>query len=326
MKSFHRKKSLIWEMKFGYQQPSHTFEGKRTIFETLVDIVKRCEDQGYDSFWIMDHLLQIDLAGSLEEPIMESYTTLSALAAVTHKIKLGALCTCNFFRNPALLAKMGATIDQISNGRFWLGLGAGWFEDEAKRYGYKFENNKLRLQMLEESLQIINKAWTEENPSFQGRYYSIENFVLTPKPIQKPRPKILVGGGGERVTLKLVAKYADACNLFSGGEELQRKLDVLKNYCSEFGRDYSELFKTKLATVMFVKSKEEGTKKIEEFGRAWMSMESYLDTFLLGNPSEISNRVSKLAEIGIDYLTINFRGKYDPNDQQTFAREVMTRF
>jgi alkanesulfonate monooxygenase SsuD/methylene tetrahydromethanopterin reductase-like flavin-dependent oxidoreductase (luciferase family) len=121
------------KMKFGYQQPSHTFKEVIgiTIFDHLSRIAKKCEDQGYDSFWIMDHLIQIGLVGKHEEPIMESYTTLSALAPLTQKIKLGALTTCNFFRNPSLLAKMGATIDQISKGRFWLGLGAGWFQDEA---------------------------------------------------------------------------------------------------------------------------------------------------------------------------------------------------
>lgn len=313
-------------MKFGYQQPSHAFEGNRTIFESLVDIVKSCQDEGYDSFWIMDHLIQIGMIGQPEEPIMESCTTLSALAPLTHEIKLGALCTCNFFRNPALLAKMGATIDQISKGRFWLGLGAGWFEDEAKRYGYKFESNKVRLQMLEESLQIVNKAWTEDNPSFQGRYYSINKLLLNPKPFQKPRPKILVGGDGEHVTLRLVARYADACNLFSGGEELRHKLDLLKSYCREIGRDYSGLLKTKLATVMFASSKEDAAKKIEQFRRPWMSLESYLNSFLLGTPSEISNQVSKLAADGIDYLIINFRGKYDPNNHDTFAKDVISRF
>ncbi len=313
-------------MKFGYQQPSHTFEGKKTIFEELTDVVQRCEEQGYDSFWIMDHLIQIGLVGKYEEPIMESYTTLSALASLTQKIKLGALATCNFFRNPALLAKMGATVDQISKGRFWLGLGAGWFEDEAKRYGYKFEDNKTRLAMLEESLQIIQKAWTEDNPSFHGKYYSIENFILNPKPVQKPRPKILVGGEGEKITLKLVARYADACNIFSGGQELRYKLDLLKKYCKDLGRDYSTILKTRLATVMFAATKEDAVKEIEQFRRPWMDRESFINLYLLGNPTEISNQVSALLDLGIEYLIINFRGKYNRDNQKIFSKSVMSRF
>jgi F420-dependent oxidoreductase-like protein len=318
-------------MKFGYQQPSHTFDGlegnnSTTIFEKLSTIARRCEDEGYDSFWIMDHLIQIELVGKYEEPIMESYTTLSALAPLTNKIKLGALTTCNLFRNPALLAKMGATIDQISKGRFWLGLGAGWFEEEAKRYGYNFEDNKTRLRMLEESLQIIEKAWTEDYPSFHGRYYSIENLILNPKPIQKPRPRILVGGGGERTTLRLVAKYADACNLFPSGKELQEKLEALKKHCEQVGRDYSKILKSKLASVMFGRDREDAMRKIKATKPPSIDIGSYADSFLLGSASEISEQVSHLVDQGIDYLIVNFRGKYDPNDHEVFARDVISRF
>jgi F420-dependent oxidoreductase-like protein len=315
-------------MKFGYQQPSHTFgemHGK-TIFEQLSHVAKKSEDHGYDSFWIMDHLTQIEFVGKAEEPIMESYTTLSALAALTDRIKLGALTTSNLFRNPALLAKMGATIDQISRGRFWLGLGAGWFQEEAKRYGYNFGNNRRRLEMLEESLQIIEKAWTEEYPSFHGKYYSIEKLILNPKPIQKPRPKILVGGGGEKVTLKLVAKYADACNLFPSGRELQEKLNALRKHCNDVGRDFSTILKTKLASVMFGRNMEDAMRKIEQLKPASMDLESYVSSFLFGNAQEISGQISSLADAGIDYLIVNFRGKYDPNNVEFFARDIMSRF
>ena len=322
-------------MKFGYQQASHTFDTSNastigskpsTIFQTLKQIARECEDQGYDSFWVMDHLLQIELAGRRDEPIMEAYTTLAALSAVTDKIKLGTLCTCVFFRNPAMLAKMGASIDQISNGRFWLGIGAGWYREEAKQYGYVFENDMERLCMLEESLQILEKAWTEENPTFHGRYYSIENFTLSPKPVQKPRPPILVGGGGEKVTLKLVAKYADACNLFPKGEELKRKLDALKEHCKSCGRDYRTILKTKLASVMFGRDKEDAMRKLDLYRPSWLDLENYSSSFLYGNQADIAKQVEELQEIGIEYLILNFRGKYDPEDKFSFSRDVMTSF
>jgi F420-dependent oxidoreductase-like protein len=274
----------------------------------------------------MDHLLQIGFVGSSTDPIMESYTTLSALAAVTTKIKLGALCTCNFFRNPGLLAKIGATIDQISEGRFWLGLGAGWFEEEAKRYGYDFQTDQVRLAMLEEAVQIVDMAWTKENPTFHGKYYTIENFVVSPKPVQKPRPPILIGGEGEKITLKLVAKYADACNLFSCGEELRHKLEVLKEHCKILGRDYSKILKTKLASVMFAENNDEARKKIEPFKPSWLDMNSYSKGFLLGSLREISDQVGELSEMGVDYLIINFRGKYDPNDKLAFSKDIMSQF
>ena len=274
----------------------------------------------------MDHLVQIDLYGSSRDPIMEAHTTLSALAPLTQKIKLGALCTCNFFRSPALLAKMGATLDQISKGRFWLGIGAGWYEDEARRYGYEFHDAKTRLDMLEESVKIIDKIWTEEAVSFKGKYYTVNDLTVFPRPIQKPRPKILIGGEGEKITLKLVAKYGDACNFFATGELLEHKLTVLKNHCKAVSRDYTSILKTKLTSVMFANTKEEALKKIEPFKPSWLDIKSYNQNFLYGNPSEISNQVSDLNEMGIDYLIVNFRNPYEPNDTLRFSQDVMSRF
>ena len=285
-----------------------------------------CEELGYDSFWIMDHMLQIEFVGGQEEPIMEAYTTLAALAAITHTIKLGALATCNFFRNPALVAKMGATIDQISNGRFWLGIGAGWFKEEASQYGFTFKSDRERLLMLEESLQIIQKAWTEKNPTFHGKYYNIENYTLNPKPVQKPRPPILIGGGGERVTLKLVAQYGDACNLFPKGKELAKKLESLKRHCKTVKRDYSSILKTKLASVTFGRNKEDAIKKIEKYRPHSLNLKTYSDSFILGSPTDILEQIEELKEMGIDYLIVNFRGQYDPKDKLTFSKQVMSRF
>ena len=285
-----------------------------------------CENLGYDSFWIMDHLVQIELVGRMEDPIMEAYTTLASLAPLTSKIKLGVLATCNFFRSPSLLAKMGATIDQISNGRFWLGIGAGWFEEEATNYGFDFQNDKVRLGMLEESLQIIRMAWTEESPSFHGRYYSVKNLILNPKPVQKPRPPILVGGGGEKITLRLVAKYADACNLFPKGEELKRKLMALKKHCQQEGRDYSRILKTKLASVSLAKNMEDGLKRLDRLRPPHIDLKTYSSSFLYGNPGQIAEQVEELRNIGIEYLIVNFRGKYDPEDKEVFSKQVMSRF
>lgn len=274
----------------------------------------------------MDHLVQIELAGRMKDPIMEAYTTLASLAPLTSKIKLGVLATCNFFRNPSLLAKMGATIDQISNGRFWLGIGAGWFEEEAESYGFDFQSDKVRLGMLEESLQIITMAWTEKNPSFHGRYYSIKNLILNPKPIQKPRPPILVGGGGEKITLRLVAKYADACNLFPKGEELERKLKVLKKHCEQEGRDYTRILKTKLASVCIAKNMEDGLKRLDRLRPPRIDLKTYSSSFLYGNAKQIADQVEELRNMGIDYLIVNFRGKYDPKDKEAFSKLVMSRF
>ncbi len=274
----------------------------------------------------MDHLTQIELVGKDDEPILEPYTTLGGLSSYTSKIKLGVLCTCNFFRSPALLAKMGATLDQISKGRFWLGLGAGWFMREAIQYGFSFRNARTRLGMLEESLQIIKMAWTKERPTFHGKYYKIENLVLSPKPIQKPHPPILIGGGGEKITLMLVAKYGDACNLFPKGDELSRKLGVLKKHCRSVGRDYSKILKTKLASIMFGSDKQDALRKLDRYRPSWLDLGSYSSSYLYGSPKEIVNQVEELKDLGIDYLIVNFRGMYDPANKRRFASEITSAF
>lgn len=313
-------------MKFGFQQPSHTFLNARNLYRELRQIALEAEEQGYDSFWIMDHLLQIANVGKITEPILEPYLALAGLAECTDKIKIGPLCTCNIFRNPALLAKMGATIDHVSNGRFWLGMGAGWFEEEARMYGFDFTSDLERLEMLEESLQIIRKAWTQKKVTFHGKYYSVTKLIVEPKPIQKPRPPILVGGEGKRITLKLVAKYADACNLFSKGSKLVEILDALKQHCKNIKRPYSSILKTKLATVSFGRDQEEGLKKILPFKPRYVSRSNFERSAILGQPRHIIKEIEELKEIGIEYLIINFRGKYNPKNKKDFAEKVMSVF
>ncbi|MDG6999763.1 MAG: LLM class F420-dependent oxidoreductase, partial [Nitrososphaerota archaeon] len=273
-------------MKFGYQQPAHLF-GAGDIFSKLSEIAAECEELEYDSFWIMDHLVQIAFAGGVTDPILEPYTALSAIASRTNKIRLGALCTCNFFRSPSLLAKMAATLDHISRGRFWMGIGAGWFEEEARMYGYQFPNAEERLGMLGESLQILKQSWTQDSTTFHGKYYRVNDLTLEPKPVQKPHPPILVGGGGEKITLRLVARYADACNLFPKGEELERKLSVLKKYCKSEGRSYDSILKTKLSTVFFGEDREDALKKALKHKPRKMNVKHYTSSITLGSRKDI---------------------------------------
>jgi F420-dependent oxidoreductase-like protein len=313
-------------MKFGYQQPSHTFEGARNgVFQKLISIARECEDHGYDSFWLMDHLVQISLVGKIAEPILEPYTALSGVAALTDKIKIGTLCTNNILRNPALVAKMGATVDHVSNGRFWLGIGAGWFRGEASMYGYKFPDAKMRLEMLEESLKIISRAWKDNKFSFSGKYYHIKDLLCEPKPLQKPHPPILVGGGGKKITLKLVAKYADACNLFPKGKELQEELDALKEHCKRVGRQYSSILKTKLATVFFGEDTESAARRSMVYKPKGLSRSDFLTSAFLGRPRDVIREIEEIREQGIEYLIINFRGKYRTRDKLDFNR-IMTVF
>jgi F420-dependent oxidoreductase-like protein len=306
-------------LKFGYQQPSHTFEGKKNLFNELRKIAIQCEDLGYDSFWIMDHLTQIELVGKISEPILEPYTAISGLAASTSRIRLGVLCTCNFFRNPALLAKMGAVIDHISSGRFNLGIGAGWFQKEATMYGYSFLKDKERLAMLEESLQIIKRAWTLNRSTFHGKYYDVEDLVSEPKPLQKPHPSILIGGGGEKITLRLVAKYGDACNLFEKGSALKKKLDVLKEHCTAEDRPYNSILKTKLATVFFGVDMKDALRKSLAFKPKWMTTEDFAQSAIFGSSKDVMREIEELKQLGIEYLIVNFRGRYEARANKRFA-------
>lgn len=295
-------------------------------FVKLAEIARDCEEQGYDSFWLMDHLIQIPRVGRLTDPILEPYTALSGIASITNKIRLGTLCTCNLFRSPPLLAKMGATLDHVSNGRFWLGIGAGWFREEASMYGYEFPNALTRLQMLEESLRIIIRAWRYKRFSFHGKFYDLEDLVSEPKPVQNPRPPILVGGDGKKITLRLVAKYADACNLTPSGDELQEELDALKEHCKNVGRRYASVLKTKLVTVSFGEDVDSGRKRSLAYKPRGMPQNEYWSSILAGRPKDMINEIEKFHQQGIEYFIINFRGRYNPKDKHMFAEKVMSVF
>jgi F420-dependent oxidoreductase-like protein len=230
----------------------------------LKNLVTRVETLGFDSFWVMDHFHQIPLVGKEDEPMLESWTTISVLAGVTSKIRLGTMMTGIIYRNPSILAKIGATLDVLSKGRLFMGIGAAWNEEESIAYGIPFPSTKERFLRLEEATQIIRKMWTDDpSTSFNGKYYQIKNAYCNPKPVQKPSPPIMIGGAGERQTLRIVAKYGDACNLPSFGsvETVKSKLSILKEHCKSIGRDYDSILKTKLGRVVIEDDRELARKR-----------------------------------------------------------------
>jgi F420-dependent oxidoreductase-like protein len=236
--------------RLGLQIPNFTFPGVRDadLFETVAGIATTAESNGFDSVWVMDHLYQIEMVGPKEDPMLEAYTLLAALAARTKTASLGTMVTGVTYRNPALLAKIVTTLDVISAGRAILGIGAAWNDDEHAGYGYGFPPAGERLDRLEEALQITRAMFTEQTPSFHGRHYRIDSVLNNPKPIRGRIP-ILIGGGGEKRTLRLVAQYGDACNLFGDPDAVRHKLDVLERHCADVGRDPAEITKTILLTV-----------------------------------------------------------------------------
>lgn len=239
-------------MRIGLQIPSFTWQGGTAVIgPKLAEIARTAEDAGFYSLWVMDHFFQIRGVGQPEEPMMESYSTLGFMAGLTKRVKLGTMVTGVVYRYPGILVKTATTLDVLSGGRAYLGIGAAWFEREALGLGVPFPPIKERFERLEETLQIAKQMWSGKVAAYQGKHYHLAETLTSPQPLSKPHPPILIGGMGERKTLRLVAQYADGCNLFArvGVDTLQHKLDVLRRHCDQVGRSYDEIEKTALNTA-----------------------------------------------------------------------------
>ena len=233
-------------MKVGVRITKFNFPGNNgEIGRRVKEIATNAEVVGFNSIWVMDHFLQIKFLGEPEERMLEAYSTLGYLAGITNKIHLGALVTGVIYREPAVLIKAVTALDVLSGGRAYFGIGAGWFDYEAKALGLLDPLTSNRFTRLEETIMIAKQMWSGEEKPFDGKIYHLGKTISNPQPIQKPHPPILIGGGGEQKTLKFVAKYGDACNLFGDDlEVLKRKIEVLKQHCKELGRPYDEIEKT----------------------------------------------------------------------------------
>jgi F420-dependent oxidoreductase-like protein len=279
----------------------------------------------------MDHFHQIPFIGKPEEPMLEGWTTISVLAGITTKIKLGTLVTGIIYRHPSVLAKIAATLDVLSKGRLFMGIGASYFEGESSAYGItstdSFPSNQERLLRLEEAIQVIRKMWTEEpTASFQGKYYQIHNAYCNPKPIQKPSPPILIGGSGERKTLKIVAKYADACNLFGSAETIKRKLSILKEHCKSVGRDYDSILKTKLDLVVIDDSEDMARKRAQQFYIGIPEQQIRDREFAMyGTPEDVSRQIDLLEEVGIQYLIVHVEPSRELEALEIFVNDIITK-
>src|SRR5512142_2775069 len=251
-------------MRIGLQVPNFTYPaGPGHLREDLAAIARAADEAGFYSLWVMDHFFQIGNRdrrsglGPPEEEMLESYSALSYFAGLTQRVKLGTLVTGVVYRYPGILIKTVTTLDVLSGGRAYFGVGAAWNEVESRGLGVPFPPPKERLERLEETLQIARQMWSGSEEPYNGKYYHLERTLCSPQPLSKPHPPIMVGGGGEKKTLRLVAQYADACNLFAraGEEALLHKLDVLKRHCDEVGRDYSAIERTTLNTVWIAPDK-----------------------------------------------------------------------
>jgi F420-dependent oxidoreductase-like protein len=320
-------------MQFGLQHPNFNFDydgqsnngDTSQIADSLKNLITKAENIGFDSFWVMDHFHQIQFVGRPEEPMLEGWTIISMLAGITTKIKLGTLVTGIIYRYPSVLAKVAATLDVLSKGRLYMGIGAGWNEQESLAYGISFPSNQERMLMLEEAIQIIRKMWTEEPyASFNGKYYQIHNAYCNPKPIQKPSPPILVGGSGERKTLKIVAKHADACNLFGSPETVRKKLDILKEHCKTVGRDYDSILKTKLGAIIIDDNSDMVKNRVRETFRG-IPEEQIKEFVIYGTPEDVLIQIEILEQVGIQYLIVDLEPSREVEALDTFANKVINK-
>jgi F420-dependent oxidoreductase-like protein len=281
-------------MRVGLQVPNLTFPGGAArLGQDLARVAVDAEAAGFDSLWVMDHFFQIEFVGPAENDMLEGYTTLAYFAALTKKIKLGTMVTGVTYRHPGVLLKTMTTLDVLSGGRAYLGIGAAWFEREHLALGVPYPPLAERFERLEETLQIAQQMWSPNNGPFQGKHYQLAETLCVPQPLTQPHPPILIGGMGEQKTLRLVARYAQACNLFqfAGVEALRHKLSVLRQHCQDIGRDYSDIEKTTLGQVD-VKEPNKFLEELHQLG------EIGIDSALFGVGDPTDPQVMKvLAEV-----------------------------
>jgi F420-dependent oxidoreductase-like protein len=302
--------------RFGLQIPSFTYGDQAGddagLFEQVVAIAVTAEEAGFDSLWVMDHLFQIPGIGEVDEPMFEAYTLLGALAARTRRARLGAMVTGVTYRNPALLAKEVTTLDVLSGGRAVLGIGAAWFEAEHQALGFAFPPLTERFDRLEEALIICRAMFTEDAPSFAGRFYRIEGAINRPRPVRSGGPPILIGGGGERRTLRLVAEHADACNLFGDARTMRHKLDVLARHCEDVGRDPATITKTRLGTLVIGATAAAASRKADQLRAARRMDEGMFNAMVTaGDPDAVAEQVDALLATGLDGLVFNLPDAHD---------------
>lgn len=304
---------------------------ERQTYEEILGDALHLETLGYDSVWISDHVY--GMYENPGDPRYECWTTMSALAANTSTIRLGQLVLCNPFRHPPLLAKMAATLDSISGGRLVLGLGTGWHEGEFKAYGYTLESPAARVRRLDEAARIIKLMWTEEAPSFQGRYYSIDGAYCSPRPVQRPHPPLMLAGGGEKLTLRTVASHADISNYaawMGTPEAFRAKSETLDAHCRRVGRDPGEITRSWACYALISGDRV----------KAEMSMDGYTQSMqarygnaardrrppLAGTPDQITGQVQRYIEAGVSLFIVRFMGDSFQEEAKLFAEEVVPSF
>jgi len=307
-------------IRFGIQAPP-----QNVTWEELRGVWKLIDSLGYDTAWNFDHFFPIlsDPTG----PCLEGWVSLTALAAETSNVKLGTLVTGNTYRNPAVLAKMAATLDHTSGGRLILGVGAGWFEMEHEAYDIPFYTVGERIRRLDEACEIINRLFTEKQVTFEGRYYTIKDAYCEPKPVQQPRPQMMIGGGGEKLTLKVVAKHADIWNTFGSPEVFGHKMGILGEHCAAVGRNFDDIEISWSGLTRVTSSKEERDATINAIAQAFGAPPEQVEPgLLIGSTEEIRDRMAKYVETGVSHFIFLLSAPFDQNTIRRIAEDVIPAF
>jgi len=316
-------------MHFGLQLPSFTFQGvpDNRMFERIAETAVAAEESRFDSFWVMDHYHQIANIGPETEPMLEAYTLLGGVAARTSRIQLGAMVTGVTYRNPAFLAKVVTTLDIVSSGRAILGIGAAWNEDESRAYGYEWPTTAERFERLEDALQICRAMFTNPQTTFKGTHHHVEGAYNVPQSVRRGGPPILIGGGGERKTLRLVATYADMWNGFGDPETIRHKVEVLAEHCRDIGRDPSQIVKTRLGTLIVASTKEEAERRKNDWQREKGVDDASLAMRLIwGDPGMVGDAAQRFVDAGLDGLIFNMPTGSAPEDVALAGRTLTERF
>ena len=311
-------------MKFGVQatQAGASWDELLSLWQELDG------DSNFDHLWLMDHFVTgMGAAMGSEGPCMEGWTALAALAQATSRVRLGIMVTGNTYRHPAVLAKMATTVDQISGGRLEFGLGGAWHTYEHEAFAIPFHTTKERLERLDEAVQVIKLLWTQTRPTFQGRYYQLDQPPYNPPNVQQPHPPILIGGGGEKRTLRTVAKYADATNVSGTPEDVRHKYEVLEEHCKDVGRDFSEIRRT-IQVPLFLNDDPAFQQRVVQGMMAFRggTEEEARRSVLMGSLDEVKNGVQAFADAGVQEIIVAQFPRFHRNSLIRFSQEVIPAF
>ena len=279
----------------GWKMELAGIDGAEAKWNRAVEVAQLAENLGYDSLWVYDHFHNVPKPS--HEAVFECWTTIAAISQVTSRIRLGQMVGCNSYRNPGLLAKITSTVDVISGGRLDWGIGAGWYENEYRGYGYEFAKPSDRIGMLKETVEIVRSMWTQPETTYDGKYYRMSRAQCDPKPLQKPAPPVWIGGGGEQLTLRVVAELADVSNFASSVEEFVKKREILKGHCAAIGRDEDEIRKT-VSSEIFIRETE---KEILEAGSRSLwgdPADVWRSKALVGTPEQVAEKVQRYLDAG----------------------------